>query len=209
MKHTLLSLALCVLLAGCVLPQYHSYTQEIRVIPPAGTSGALMMGDKKIPLEAYPKELKVWRTAWSKSVVFKKAGFEDYPAEITSSLTADKWALRENQDASAFWILPLPNTLYYIFPWIVPGLFGLAIDAFNYVNIPLMWVVNPWFDADDLDMENVVLQPTEQFSAHCGADKFAANIGCVPCDSFESPLAVLEECMKCPDRVYEDSRCRR
>ncbi|MDD3669323.1 MAG: hypothetical protein PHX68_03505 [Alphaproteobacteria bacterium] len=208
MKYALLSGALCALLSGCVLPQYHGYAQEIRIIPPAGTSGTLVFGDEKIPLEAYPKELNVWRTAWSKPVVFKKDGFEDHHAKITSSLTEDKWALRDNQDVSALWILPLPNTLYYGFPWIIPGIFGLAIDIFNYANIPVMWAVNPWFDTDDLNMENVVLQPTEQFSAYCGPRQFASNIGCVPCDSFESPLAVLEECMKCPSRVYEDDRCR-
>lgn len=211
MKKFLIVCVLSLLATACTWPQYHSYRQNVTISPPTSNTGGgtLTVAGETIPFDLNPKEMRVWRTAFNKSVVYKKQGFLDYEAEIRSSITGDKWATREGADASGLWLIVPTNTAYYLWDswWKIP--FGLAFDVLNIgAGIPSVILVNPWFEYEDLDLANAILTPAPDLMKDCDKNGyFISNDRCTECASYTSPVSSKEECERCPARRYENGRC--
>ncbi|MBS4773585.1 MAG: hypothetical protein KHX55_04845 [Proteobacteria bacterium] len=159
----------CWVLAGCVVPNYHSHRQSLPLNDVLNTEGMTLeqVRGTEIMVNQKPADkrrivfmdgeyvLRVSRDSAEKTVTILDENGDEHKILLRSQLTNDKWARRtgfNGEDISAGYLMVPTNTAINFkenslgkFILILP--FSLAADIINMVILgPSTALINPWYE---------------------------------------------------------------
>lgn len=162
-------LILCGLLCGCVVPNYHSYSQSFPLSNILNTQGLSLeqVRSAEILINQKPVNknrivykdgefvLLVSRGSDDKLISILDEQGEEHKILLRSQITNDKWAYRtgfDGEDVSAGYLMVPTNTAinfkdndFYKFIIALP--FSLVADVLNIVVLgPSTALINPWYE---------------------------------------------------------------
>lgn len=159
----------CVLLCGCVVPNYHSYRQSLPLNDVLDTRGMTLeqVRETEILINRKPVDkskivfkdgeyvLRVSRGSEDKTVTVLDESGEERTILLRSQITNDKWGRRtgfNGEDISAGYLMVPTNTAINfkensLGKFLLALPFSLAADILNMVVLgPSTALINPWYE---------------------------------------------------------------